>query len=540
MKKTLLLMFLLIGLLILVELFTVRSTQPALAAAPAPTLLADASSRRALEQCRASPDLCRARGPSQPCFRTLAQAMENSGHTHCAWASRSHVRRCEIQAQIGAVGAPTIIFKNPSLDARAVPTYTLVSATFDQDMNPSTINSSTFFVTQGSNSVSGSIRYITISRVAAFYPSASLVANTMYTATVTTGVQNLAGTPLVGNVVWSFTTTEGTSPVGNGMNIYFGDLHSHSSYSDGQGTPADAFATARANGLDFFALTDHSSALDSTEWQDALTQANTATVNGAFVGLRGFEYSHANGHINVFETDTFVSETDPNYNTLNKFYAWLAAQPNAIGQFNHPYKTESYNWNFNDFAFNAAAAQRMYLRETPGYPADQYLLSLNAGWHLGAVDNSDTHQANWGRWRWMGVVAPSLTKDGMLEALRARRTFSTDNRNFAVSMQANGYWMGSSIPNAPTIHFTVTTYEPNPTEPLLALVLYDNGDPITGTLVLASPVLCAWTPSVAGSPGHFYYAKAYHDSDGFAIAYTSPVWMLPTWNLYLPTILRGD
>lgn len=39
--------------------------------------------------------------------------------------------------------------------------------------------------------------------------------------------------------------------------VYLGNLHSHTSFSDGSGTPAEAYAAARAAGLDFFAITEH-------------------------------------------------------------------------------------------------------------------------------------------------------------------------------------------------------------------------------------------------------------------------------------------
>jgi predicted metal-dependent phosphoesterase TrpH len=441
-----------------------------------------------------------------------------------------------------SAAAPVIVFTNPSVGARAVPTHTLVSATFNVDMDPSTITGSTFIVSQGATPVVGSIGYITMSQVAVFQPIAPLAPDTVYTATVTTGVRSRSGEPLAANVVWAFTTADGTSPLDGGMHVYFGDLHSHSAYSDGKGTPADAFATARANGLDFFALTDHSSQLTAAEWQDVLDRANAATVNGQFVGLRGFEYTNPGGHINVFDTATYVSETNPSYDTFAEFYAWLGGQPTAIGQFNHPYKSPSLNWNFNDFAYDAAAASKMRLRE-PGYSSDQYLLGLNAGWQVGAVDSSDTHQANWGRWRYMGVVAPSLTRDAILEALQARRTFSAPDRNVAVVMQANGYWMGSLIPYTSTIHFAVTVYDPDPTEALLTLVLYDNGVPVIASNPLTKTVSCHWSTSMAGTPGHYYYVKAYYDFDTWSIAaYTSPVWMarpgIP--RQFLPLIGRED
>src|SRR6266568_3388385 len=40
--------------------------------------------------------------------------------------------------------------------------------------------------------------------------------------------------------------------------VFFGNLHSHTSYSDGSGTPSQAFTMARDTGkLDFLAITEH-------------------------------------------------------------------------------------------------------------------------------------------------------------------------------------------------------------------------------------------------------------------------------------------
>ncbi|MDQ4077454.1 MAG: lamin tail domain-containing protein, partial [Chloroflexota bacterium] len=44
----------------------------------------------------------------------------------------------------------------------------------------------------------------------------------------------------------------------DGLYVASGSLHSHSTYSDGSGPPELAFAVARANGMNFMALTDHS------------------------------------------------------------------------------------------------------------------------------------------------------------------------------------------------------------------------------------------------------------------------------------------
>ena len=62
------------------------------------------------------------------------------------------------------------------------------------------------------------------------------------------------------NVV-SRTFTERTSDT---YNIYFGQLHSHTSYSDGAGTAREAFEHAsKVKNLDFLAVTDHSNSFDN-------------------------------------------------------------------------------------------------------------------------------------------------------------------------------------------------------------------------------------------------------------------------------------
>ncbi len=424
---------------------------------------------------------------------------------------------------------------NPLLGAREVPTYTLISATFDREMNSDTLNSDTFYVTQGAARIVGAVRFIQVSKIAIFEPTVPLRPNTTYTATLTVAVQDLRGESLPENRVWSFTTISGPARLGQGitligaessgpaMQVYFGDLHSHSSYSDGQGTPAEAFATARASGIDFFALTEHDFMLTEAEWQDVLAQAATATLEGQFVAVPGFEYSNHKGHINVFDSETFVQRNDPNYDTLAEFYAWLVAHPTAFGQFNHPMKNELYDWNFNDFAFSSAVDQKIVLQELE--TADQFFLSLNKGWHLGTLKNHDTHQADWGCCPWMGLVASNLTRSAVLEALRARRTFfvSPSDSNLAVVMQANGYWMGSAIPNTTAINFVVNVYDPDPKGRSLRLILYDNGLPVDST-TLASATSYTWRPTVPGSLGHYYYVEAFYSGWLFP-AYSSPIWV---------------
>ncbi|MET0394621.1 MAG: Ig-like domain-containing protein [Chitinophagaceae bacterium] len=104
-----------------------------------------------------------------------------------------------------ATGAlPTVISTDPANAATNVAAGKVITATFSTAMNPATITGTTFLLKQGTTSIAGVVTYS--GTTASFTPSAALTANTVYTATITTGARNVAGNPLAADYVWSFTT----------------------------------------------------------------------------------------------------------------------------------------------------------------------------------------------------------------------------------------------------------------------------------------------------------------------------------------------
>lgn len=101
-------------------------------------------------------------------------------------------------------GVPTVTSTGVQNNATGVPRNNAIAVTFSETMNPTTINSSTFTVMQGSTPVQGTINYA--GTTATFIPSVSLASNTTYTATVTTGVKDASGIALASAIVWSFST----------------------------------------------------------------------------------------------------------------------------------------------------------------------------------------------------------------------------------------------------------------------------------------------------------------------------------------------
>ena len=108
----------------------------------------------------------------------------------------------------GPGATPTVTSSSPENNATGVARSTDVTFEFSEEMDPATINASTFTFMQGAVAVPGAVSYA--GTTAVFTPTAPLSASMVYTATITTGAKDLSGKPLASNVVKSFTTI-GTS-----------------------------------------------------------------------------------------------------------------------------------------------------------------------------------------------------------------------------------------------------------------------------------------------------------------------------------------
>jgi Ice-binding-like/Bacterial Ig-like domain len=129
-----------------------------------------------------------------------------------------------------ACAPPTVISVAPPNGATGICQNTVVVATFSEAMNPATINTATFTLTgPGVTAVGGTVSYDAATDAATFTPnSPGLALDTLYTATITTGAQDLGGNALASNKVWTFTTAAAACttvpPVPLGTACMFGIL----------------------------------------------------------------------------------------------------------------------------------------------------------------------------------------------------------------------------------------------------------------------------------------------------------------------------
>lgn len=113
--------------------------------------------------------------------------------------------------ETGAPVGPNVVSTIPANLATNVPLTQIISATFNEAIDPLTINASTFTVRIGATLVAGTVTYSGLT--ATFTPSSDLVAGT-YTAKLSTAVRNMAGVRMANNFSWSFSTNAVLGPVG--------------------------------------------------------------------------------------------------------------------------------------------------------------------------------------------------------------------------------------------------------------------------------------------------------------------------------------
>jgi hypothetical protein len=109
---------------------------------------------------------------------------------------------------------PTVVSTVPTDGSTNVAINTTVTATFSEAMDATTISGTTFTLktTIGGTPVAGTVTYDGPSKTATFTPSSPLANNTGYTATITTGVKDVAGNAMAASKVFAFTTIVDTTP----------------------------------------------------------------------------------------------------------------------------------------------------------------------------------------------------------------------------------------------------------------------------------------------------------------------------------------
>ncbi len=316
------------------------------------------------------------------------------------------------------------------------------------------------------------------------------------------GTKYAAGAPLSGNIA----TTNAPA-----NNYYFGTLHAHSDYSDGNKdnpgyTPADDYACAKNSlCMDYLGISEHNhySGGDPgnlvANYHLGTSQANTFTSNNpGFLAMYGMEWGviSGGGHVLIYgdgmdnlwgwesgsgawgasnNYDVYVPKsvytgTTGLFKTVNDNVA-----TNTFASLAHPGLSD-FN-NLANVAYDAAADNAISGTCVESGPASStnttysnpgssmgtlwyYQTLLSKGYHLGPTVDHDNHYTTFGRTTYSrtAVIAPALTKTAIISAIRNMHFYATQDCDSKVDFTINTRIMGNIFTDryAPNIAVTLT------------------------------------------------------------------------------------
>ncbi|WP_256840134.1 alkaline phosphatase [Ornithinimicrobium faecis] len=303
---------------------------------------------------------------------------------------------------------------------------------------------------------------------------------------------------------------------GGDLTHYTGQFHAHTGLSSDhpttRGEPMDAWQhVAESSDLDFFAVTEHdvtydvrNADIETQDWRDAVSaewrkfneqaeEFNKHVDSTGLIAIPGTEhtwYDYA-GHSNSFNTDWLATAQSSGDHAaagvwgignmmfdLPMYYARLAEDPGALGQFNHP--APGNGGNFFDFThLTPEADARMNTIEVRADDRfrEEFTKALDAGWHIAPVFGADEHDDRWGENAEVtGIWASEQTEEALYESFRNRTVYTTKDTNAQLLVQGNGEMMGGILDgDTTTLDLRIEAMDPDITDSFNTIVIRSNG-----------------------------------------------------------------
>lgn len=366
-------------------------------------------------------------------------------------------------------------------------------------------------------------------------------------------------------------------------NYYFGNLHSHTGFSDGNkdstasgiGRPDGSYAYAKlSQNFDFLGISEHnhfSSAhnpgFKKPLYQTGLNMADAANDEGTFLALFGLEYgvsSNYNGHIVVYGFNQLIGwETSvpgvsgSNFDIYNAktdyagFFTKVKNNPNAFCYLAHPGFSDytldgnantslaygSYNATFDSAIVGtplrsglAFSTDTTYDDYSSGNYFDYFKRLLYVGYHLGIGYDHDNHYTNFGRSNGgrLVIIAPTLTRANLYSAMQQMHFYGSDDPNAEISFNLDNNIMGSVVSGSTFPSFNVVHNDPdgeNADSIKIWRGFKGNPNGLWAEIVytVKNSNTAAFTDnSITGGQEYYYFAEI-KQKDGQWIV-TSPIW----------------
>lgn len=323
---------------------------------------------------------------------------------------------------------------------------------------------------------------------------------------------------------------------------YRGDFHTHTHASDGV-YPSDILAgVAKAEGLDFIAISDHNTILGLEELSGNLD----------FLVIPGLEITFDKGHFNVFGLggwydwmqgicgDRIEVSMPDRYKTINGLLEEISAE-GLLSSINHPLQPP-WEWLFKDTDLRTIQCLELWndlywpgnITANPA-TVEMWTEWLNAGYRITAIGGSDYHYPPRPEENKPGerlgmpttyVYAEELSTAGILDALRKRRAYVTKGPQFDFRAKANGrsYEIGADMGVQDRgIDFIVTIpYQPK----TINLQLVMNGAVIAEEQTKGRDINVRFRHKV-DAISSVWFRLDIRDNDGDVLAITNPVFVGP-------------
>jgi hypothetical protein len=266
--------------------------------------------------------------------------------------------------------------------------------------------------------------------------------------------------------------------------VYWGDIHGKTSFSGDGLAPIDQYLKYARDfaGLDFTCVTDHSGCL-SQSWITTQERAAEYTLDGKFVALKGFEFSYAHGHRNVYFDNHEIEDPWPrerlNLDGARPFFGYLRSRKHELVSIPHHTLVWT-NWDIYDQELEPVCeicsmwgcsertmGEGNTLWDKSCIPGGGAQAALARGYRFGFIGSSDTHSGFPGRQyadRYgfcfsykaglAAIRAPELTAKALVDALKARNCYATTGARIYVEFAVNGHRMGSEITSDGRRHVT--------------------------------------------------------------------------------------
>lgn len=376
-------------------------------------------------------------------------------------------------------------------------------------------------------------------------------------------VYEMNGTGCNTNYLITFTNATSTTNPVVAYTTYFGNLHSHSDYSDGDmdnvcngaGSPDCCYTIGNtASYFDFMGISDHNHnegpIMTPALYASGVSEASTySSVNPGFAALYGMEWGtiSTGGHVAIYGVNQLIGWNSGNYNIFvakgdyNGLFNVINNTSGAFATLCHPNNADygnllgsAYNAAYDNAIVGVAIKNGPYSSTNVTYsdPATSTNINywnslLGKGYHLGPTMDLDNHNSiTMGKSSQArtAILAPSMSVNNVMEAMLNMRFYATEDYNLGLTYNINGIFpLGSIVTQTVDPTLNVTTSDGNGETITQIRIFYgvpgSNAAPTVLTTVSGSSL--NYTHTFAS--GTYYYYAEVTQSDGQK-AWTSPIW----------------